>query len=84
MNKIIQNYDEGDTVWFIDSYLKHEYAEFGKVVAFTKNGDVVVDHLYGMSVFPKQDIFATKEECEKFIYISNIAKELKDKGEVER
>lgn len=62
MNNFIREYDEGDTVWFVDSDLKNDYPEHAEVIAFTKKGDVVINGYFGMGVFPKQDIFATKEE----------------------
>ena len=70
-------YNEGDKVWFVDCDSKNGfYAEYGKIVAFKKNGDMVVESYFGMFVEPKENIFPTKEECEKHIYLSKIAKEL--------
>lgn len=71
-------YNEGDKVWFVDADTKGEYAEYGKIIAFKKNGDMVVESYFGMFVEPKENIFPSKKECEKHIYLSKIAKEMKN------
>ena len=71
-------YNEGDTVWFVDEDANSIYSERGTIIAFKKNGDMVINFYAGMMVFAKESIFPTKEECEKHIYLSKIAKELKD------
>lgn len=75
--KTLNNYNEGDKVWFVDADHSGEYAEYGKIVAFKKNGDMVIESYFGMFVADKETIFPTEEECEKYIYISKIAKEIK-------
>lgn len=69
-----KQYNEGDKVWFIDEGVEGRYAEWGKIVAFKKNGDMVINFYAGMFVCSKKQIFRTKEECEKFIYLSEISK----------
>ena len=76
--KTLNNYNEGDKVWFVDADHSGEYAEYGKIVAFKKNGNMVIESYFGMFVADKETIFPTKEECEKHIYISKIAKEIKN------
>ncbi len=70
-------YNEGDTIWFIDADANGAYAERGTIVAFKQNGDMVISFYAGMCLMSKETIFPTKQECEKFIYLDKIAKELK-------
>lgn len=78
MIDLTNNYNEGDTVWFVDEDAQSVYAERGTIVAFKQNGDMVINFYAGMMVFAKENIFASKKECEKFIYLSKIAKEIRD------
>lgn len=80
MVSLNNNYNEGDTVWFVDEGIEGKYAEYGKIVAFKQNGDMVINFYAGMMVFSKDDIFPSKKECEKFIYLSKIAKEIRDES----
>lgn len=66
--KTLNNYNEGDKVWFADADQYGEYAEYGKIVAFKKNGDMVIESYFGMFVADKETIFPTKEECDIYIF----------------
>lgn len=70
-------YNEGDLVWFVDEDSDSVYAERGTIVAFKQNGDMVINFYGGMCLMPKESIFPSKKECEKFIYISKIAQEMR-------
>lgn len=79
--KIESKIGEDSTVWFIDQCYNKEkdeiisYAEYGKLIAYRQKGGAVIDAYFGM--FICYEFYATKEECEKMIYIKNIAKDLK-------
>lgn len=79
--KIESKIEEDSTVWFIDQYYDKEqnklvsFAEYGTLIAYRQKGGAVIDTCFG--TFICYEFYATKEECEKMIYIKNIAKDLK-------
>lgn len=78
--KIESKIKEDSTVWFIDQCYDKEhklvsYAEYGKLIAYRQKGGAVIDTYFGM--FICYEFYATKEECEKMIYLKNIANDLK-------
>lgn len=77
MVSLNHKYSEGDRIWFVDEDMNGAYPEYGEIVAFRKNGDMVISFYAGMALMYKKQIFPTKEECEKHIYISKLAKEIK-------
>lgn len=83
MIKTKRRFNEDDVVWFVDACfnkagVEEFYAEHGKVLGFRKNGDVIVSFFGGWLIFNASQVFATKEECEKSLYIGKIANDMKD------
>lgn len=79
MREIKRKFAEDSKVWFIDYSSKEGYyPEYGYVCAKREtDNQYIVKSYFGMVAFNEDALYATKEECEKDIYINKLAKEVK-------
>ena len=62
---------KGDLVWFVDGGHKNGefywYAESGTLKSVKRNGTYLIDAYFGDFELPKDRVFASREDCEKFL-----------------